>query len=309
MMKNIFTVFVFVVLSPSLLFADVDQGGELHPLVITSLPATQLLAQSLTDGTDITVELVVPANYAMGAQENYFKKNANFLEKSAVAKACVTLASAWKGDSLYPFARRNNISIIEIDAAAPIDRRQAGVVLLNGLQSGEIDPYIWRSPANLSRMVGIVASDLQRLFPRYEQAIHDNLLRFQRELFQLRTRFEILFGEKDMGEIVALTDDFLYLTSEFGVEVGRYFLKEEIDWSSAEYSEFTAYLKEMEVKTVLCRRVPGEKLAAAIADGGAAAVVFSPLATLTKSPVPQPATIFLQFFARNLNALSAALGK
>ncbi len=291
-----------------LIFAGVTKAVEIekNPLLITSLPITQLLVQHLADGTDIVVDLVVPATFSMSAQESYFKKNSAFKRKSAVATACVTVASAWKGDSFYPFARRNNIKIVELDATSPVDRTQAGVQLLHIPQSSKISPYVWRAPANVSRMVAILGNDLQRLFPGFEKSLQDNLRELQRRLFQLRTEYEVLFAEEEMGRVVALTDDFIYLTNEFGIEISNYFLKEEIDWTDKDYQLFSDYLKKAGIKAVLCKKTPGKKMAKILAEAKVIPVVYLSLVSAFDSSM-DPADNLLQFFSRNLETIHAAV--
>ncbi len=271
-------------------------------LVITSLPVTSLLVQHLVQGSDIETKMVVPARYSMAAQKNYFKKNKQFAQSAATASACVTIGSAWRGDALYPFARRHNIHIVEIDAAAPIDRSRTGVVLVTQQQSEEISPYIWRSPANLVRMAEFISDDLQRLFPQHASLFRKNLLTLQRNLFQLRTNFEILLSEKNVGTAASFTDDFDYLTSEFGIEVDRYFLKEEIDWTVEDCLEFSEYLKKNGIKLVLCNRPPQKNIADAIANAGAVAAVLQTLLNL-QTEERNPLDIFSQFYSSNLSTI------
>ncbi len=293
----------------ALIFSDVcsvHAGKERRPLIITSLPVTTLLTSHLTAGTEIETTLVIPSSYSVGAQKNYFKKNRNFAEQAAGAAACITIAAAWKEDSLYPFARRHNIHIVEIDAAAPKDRSRTGGVLLTGQGTNRISPYIWRSPANLTRMAEFICRDLQQLFPQYATELKNNLLTLQRQIFQLRTRCEIALSEKEGGAVAALTDAFDYLTSEFGIEVDRYFLKEEIDWTEKDYSNFTSYLKENGITVVLCNRPPRENIAKAIADAGAAPVILKTLLTQQKEKAA-PLEIFTDFYSYNLTAIVKAM--
>ncbi len=286
--------------------ASIHAAEERKPLVITSLPVTALLTSHLVEGTEIESALVVPSSYSMGAQKNYFKKSREFAKQAERASACVTIASAWKEDTLYPFARRHNIRIVEIDAAAPKDRRQTGVVLLTRQRDNHISPYLWRSPANLARMAEFICRDLQQLFPQYTQALKKNLLTLQRQIFQLRTRFEIAFSEKEGEAVAALTDAFDYLTSEFGVEVDRYFLKEEIDWTEQDCSTFASYLKENGIRVVLCHRQPRENIAKALADAGATPVILKDLTTQQKEETASLET-FVNLYSDNLTAIVDAM--
>ncbi len=274
------------------------------PLVISSLPATALLADHLAAGTGIETALIIPPSYAMAAQKNYFRKNKGFAKQAKTAAACITIASAWQNDTLYPFVRRHNIRIVAIDAAAPIDRSRTGVVLLSSQRDGKISPYIWRSPANLARMAEFICIDLQQLFPQYSPTLRKNLLILQRQIFRLRTRFEISFSDRELSAVAALTDAFDYLTSEFGIEVDRYFLKEEIDWTEKDCRDFARYLKENGVRVVLCGHSPREDIAEAIAAAGATPVV---LQTLTiKKGIP-PLEIFTRLYSTNLTAIIDAM--
>ncbi len=285
-----------------LFFSAINSGVIMaaeKPLVITSLPATSLLVRHLVAGSEIETELVVPAAYSMSAQKSYLKKSKTFAESAQKAAACITIAAAWRGDNLYPFARRHNIHIVAIDAAAPIDRSRSGVVLVTSRKNGEISPYIWRSPANLVRMAEFISNDLQRLFPQDAPVFKKNLQKLQRRLFQLRTHFELRLSEKDMGGTAALTDDFDYLTSEFGIEIGRYFLKEEIDWTVDDCTEFSLWLKNNDIKLVLCKREPQENIAKAIADAGAVPVVLQTLSSMNVTKIT-PEELFTRLYSYNL---------
>lgn len=201
--------------------------------ILTSLKATKLLTQTLTAGTEIKTVLTIPPTYSMNSHAHFFKKHATeFNEHARNAAACVTIRSIWSGDDLYPYARRSNVRIVEIDGSAPVDKTQAGVKLIKEYGNGFVSPFIWRSPGNLTKMADFITKDLMALYPDQSTKIYTNLKSFKRAIFKLRTEYESKLIELDSTEAISLTEDFDYLLAEFGIEITKAFLKQEIDWNA-----------------------------------------------------------------------------
>ncbi len=271
--------------------------------VLTSLEATKLLAQSLTERTGIRVELVVPATYSMNSHARYFKKHATeFNEYVKDATACVTIRSVWDHDDLYPFSRRSNVWIVEIDGSAPVDKTQAGVKLVKNPVTGKISPYIWRSPANLTKMADFVAKDLKSLYPDQASVIDSNLKSLKKDLFKLRTNYESKLIELESIEVISLTSSFDYLTSEFGIDVLESFLKQQIDWDQNDYSMLSKNIIKNEVKIVLCTQMPQQQLYETIVASGATPVVFTTLINAKDTHLAPKIRLF-GFYSTNLDAI------
>lgn len=271
--------------------------------VLTSLKATKLLTQSLTEETGINVELVVPASYSMNSHARYFKKNnSKFNEAATKAAACVTIRSVWNDDDLYPFSRRSNVRIVEIDGSAPVDKTQAGVKLVKITGSDKISPYIWRSPSNLTKMADFIAKDLCSLYPDQAPRIETNLKFLKKDIFKLRTNYESKLTELETVEAICLTADFNYLISEFGIDTLESFYKQEIDWKQKDYEALSQSITRNEAKIVICKRMPQQQLYKTIITSGAQPVVLTTLIN-AKDTRLAPKERLLNLYSTNLDAI------
>jgi hypothetical protein len=97
--------------------------------------------------------------------------------------------------------------------------------------------------------------------------------------------------------VYALTDEFVYLTSDLGLFVADYFVKQDIDWTEADYAQLTRTLQAQEIRVVIHKWEPAEPIAAAISAAGARLVVLDTLETTTD---------FAAGFAANLDRLLGA---
>ncbi|NDV25171.1 metal ABC transporter solute-binding protein, Zn/Mn family [Desulfovibrio sp. JC010] len=275
--------------------------------ILTSLKATKLLTQTLTADTRIQTIQTVPSTYSMNSQARYFKKHAReFNEQAMGAAACVTIRSIWNRDDLYPYARRANVRIVEIDGSAPVDKTQAGVKLIKEKTGGNVSPFIWRSPGNLTKMADFIAKDLMALYPDQAAVIDNNLKSLKQQLFKLRTKYELKFIDLESMDVISLTGDFDYLISEFGIEVVDSFLKQEIDWNDADVAALAQSIRENEIKTVLCNRMPQGKIFEAIVNNGAHPVVLTTLVTANDPHLP-PKQRLLEFYSENLERIYGGL--
>lgn len=275
-------------------------------IILTSLTATELLTETLVAGTGIRTILTVPATYSMNSHARYFKKHTTqFNEQAANAAACVTIRSIWNHDDLYPYARRANVRIVEIDGAAPIDKMQAGVKLIKEI-NGKISPCIWRSPGNLTKMADFIAKDLMALYPDHAPRIEDNLKSLKQDLFKLRTGYESKLVELDSVEVISLTGDFAYLISEFGIEEVDSFQKQQIDWDDSDIAALGESIRENEIKAVICNRMPQDRIHEVIVSNGANPVV---LTTLTKmdSTDDDAKSRLLKLYSGNLDLIYEGL--
>ena len=241
--------------------------------VLTSLDVIQAMGEVLTRGTSITVKDVIPEGYSMQGHGAYLKKHREaFFEAAAGADAVLTVGSAWAADPLYRWARRGNIRVVNIDVAQPLDGYGAGVPLV--AVAGEVSPYVWRSPANFTRMASIAADDLCRLAPADADGIRENLKILQTELFRLRSRYEGEFLGLDSVDLAALTRDYTYLADEFGLDIHFYLLKPEARWTDRDGRQFVEHLERDAIRGVICSWEPDARARAALKEGGAAPSVL-----------------------------------
>ncbi len=271
--------------------------------ILTSLKATKLLTQTLTQDTGIKTILSVPPTYSMNSQARYFKKHARkFNEQATNAAACVTIRSIWMQDNLYPYARRANVRIVEIDGSAPVDKTQAGVKLVRDKGSGYVSPFIWRSPGNLTKMADFIAKDLMALYPDQAAIIDNNLKSLKQDLFKLRTKYESKFIELESTEVISLTGDFDYLLSEFGIEVVESLQKQAIDWDEKDVAALEKAITKNDVNAVICKRMPQGRIYEIIVNSGAHPVVLTTLVTANTPHLPARKRL-LAFYAENLDRI------
>lgn len=286
------------------LAAAAAPAAEPTMTILTSLEVTQAVGEVLAAGTSLRVVNVIPKGYSMRGQDAYFKKHRErFFEVASTADAALTVGSAWSADPLYKWARRGNIRIVNIDAAMPLDAYGAGVALVD--VHGKYSPFVWRSPANLTRMASIASDDLCRLSPADAGTIKANLKTLQAALFKLRSKYEAAFLDLDSVDLAAFTDGYTYLADEFGLDIHFYVLEPESRWTDAEVSRIGAQLDRESVKGVLCAWEPDAKGVKAIREGGAVPVVLD---RFQREEGSDPLASLVGWYEGNLSRLVTALG-
>ena len=161
-----------------------------------------------------------------------------------------------------------------------------------------VSPYFWLSPSNVIRVLDIIGSDLQQLYPQDAATIKTNMEREKAGYLQLKSDFEQRFIAVDDPFVYALADDFVYLTSDLGLFVDDYFVKQDIDWTADDYTTLTSALQSSGVKVVIHKWEPTKAILKAITDAGATLVVLDTLETTAD---------FKGGLQQNLDKLIAAL--
>ncbi|MCE6976915.1 metal ion ABC transporter substrate-binding protein [Pseudomonas frederiksbergensis] len=272
---------MLVLLLGNPLSAFADTGRQ---QVLVALPAVYALTSTLSDGT--TLEIVrLPADAAvpMESQANALSR----LEPAVFqqATAVVTLGSLWGADPLYATARRHNLRIVEIDASHSWDTIKPGVAVARVPSNdvpwasardvdGGLSPYAWLGPVNAMRMSAIIATDLARLSPSDAPRIERNLAALEGRLRQLKANYGArLLAVPDL-RVLSLADEFTYLFGEFGIFVDGWFVRQDIDWSDADRTALTRYLRERDIHVVVHKWAPDARIAKAIEDGGARLLIL-----------------------------------
>jgi ABC-type Zn uptake system ZnuABC Zn-binding protein ZnuA len=271
----------------SLLAVAAASAGEPAPIVLTGMQATYSIATALTQDTPIRVRNVPDDGRELAVQKEYMERRmATLAPLFAGSSAVITVTNALPGDPLYRLAREANIRIVNIDAAVPWSTSIPGVALagrpVSNVEWGHAGepvatgtaPYFWISIANSIRMADIVAHDLAALFPQSAATIGRNLDQFKRSLLELRARHQEHLIEAGLDVVFALTGDFIYLTSDMGLLVDGYLIKQDAQWTPEELAALTQHLREHQIKVVLHRWLPGEAIQAAVRAGGASLVVL-----------------------------------
>jgi ABC-type Zn uptake system ZnuABC Zn-binding protein ZnuA len=255
--------------------------------VLTALPVTYSVASALAAGTHVTVENVPDNGRRMNAQQNYFAQQAPKLaEQFARADAVVTIGKLWQDDPLFVAARSANIRVVDIDATKPWSDTLEGVSVAfepqddapwsadDAERAAVPSVYFWLSPSNGARTAEIVGQDLMRLAPAEAPKIAANLAAYRRELLDLKRDYEAKLAALPDVTVYALGPGLVYLLTDMSIFVDGYFLKQDINWTEADLSSFSRYLKEHGIGVVVHQWEPSEPIKAAISSAGAKLVVL-----------------------------------
>jgi len=301
--------------------------SDAEVLVLTALPATYSIATSLAEDTSIRVVNVPIDGRPMSTQARFFERApTEVTNQLRRADAVITIGKLWREDPLYAAARAQNIRVVNIDATEPVSRTLTGVALTRepearapweappasneNVGTTRASTFFWLGPSNTERAAEIVAHDLARLSPKDANTIAQNLAMYRRILFELQQSYEARLAELDDVTVFSLSPDFVYLTADLGLLVDGYFLKQEIEWTPADFEAFTSHLKSRGIRVVIHKRDPGGAVRKAIGAAGAKLVVLRTAETFsTEAPRPSREQSYIQDLETNLRALHAALSK
>jgi len=292
-------------------------------VVLTGLPATYSMTFALASGTHIKVVNVPVDGRPMNAQARFFerppKETVDLLRR---ADAVVSIGKLWREDPLFAAARAQNIRVVGIDATEPYSATMPGVALVRepddrapwakdgaaGTADTRASPLFWTGPSNAARSAEIVAGDLSRLSPKDADRIAQNLAAYRRMLFDLKQSYEARLAELDNLSVFALTRDFVYLTTDLGLLVDGYFVRQDIEWTAADLEAFRSYLVKRGIRVVIHKWEPAEPIRQAIKAAGATLVVLRSAETFsTQAPQPSREESYLSDLESDLSALYSAL--
>ena len=310
----------WILVAAGLLRASIGSAQEeAGILVLTALPATFSVSHALAEGTGIVVENLPERGRRMSALPNLLRQSADrYAETLSRADAVVTIGKLWRDDPLFIAARGFNVRVVDIDATKPWSTTLEGIsVALEPRQTApwaESDPtarepsvHYWLSPANGARMAEIIAADLARMSPRDRVAIEANLAALRRELLGLKLEYELKLAELADVTVFALASEFVYLTSDMGLYVDAWFVKQDIDWTEADLAAFGAYLRDNGIGVVVHKWEPDERIRTAIDAAGARLAVLDTLeGGIVEDGRLMPRS-YLELMRSNLEALHAAL--
>ena len=275
------------------------QDTAQRSLVLTAMAPVYALTLPLLANTRVDLQLLPDAPRTMQSQVTIFTRQAErYADTFAKADAVIGIGRLWTGDPIYTTARSFNIRIVNIDASKPWSHELDGVAVAESPATHTVSPYFWLSPSNVIRVLDIIGSDLQQLYPQDAATIKTNMEREKAGYLQLKSDFEQRFIAVDDPCVYALADDFVYLTSDLGLFVDDYFVKQDIDWTADDYTTLTSALQSSGVKVVIHKWEPTKAILKAITDAGATLVVLDTLETTAD---------FKGGLQQNLDKLIAAL--
>jgi ABC-type Zn uptake system ZnuABC Zn-binding protein ZnuA len=319
-MRRLWLVIAGVVLS-AVAFAE-EKADDV--LVLTALPATYSVASALTQGTHIRVANVPSDGRPMNALSRYLEKpSAEVIALLREADAVVTIGKLWHQDPLFATARAQNIRVVNIDATEPYSATMPGIALVrqpgtappwqnmnktqeSGASTGEASPYFWLGPSNCARAAEIVASDLARLSPKDAEQVAKNLATFRRRLLDLKQSSEARLAEIDNVTVFSLAPEFVYLTTDLGLFVDGYFLRQDIEWTPADLAAFQKHLSARAIRVVIHKWEPSEAIQQAVKAAGATLVVLRSGESFATNAASREDS-YVSDLEANLKALDTAL--
>jgi ABC-type Zn uptake system ZnuABC Zn-binding protein ZnuA len=266
--------------------------------LLVSHPVVSSLTQAVVQGTGIAVLRPVPETLPANRQLAFFSSRgaAGLGQAARQADAVIALRSIWPDDPLFPLARRQNIRLIEIDAARPLDASLPGIALQEGAATAAALP--WLDPVNLGRMADVIAADVARLVPDAKPRLQDNVAALRQRVLATTAQSEARLARASNLSVFSLSDRLDYLVSGFNLDlVGTDAREDDAAWTPEALAALTKRLREGSVAAALHHREPPPAVAQAVQQAGAKVIV---LQTEGRDPVAE-----LQQNAERLGALAA----
>lgn len=206
MKKNI--IFIYIIFMSFVSFSKT---------VLTNTQATYTLTSMLAENTDIKVKSLFETSASMSYDQIQTLKSIPKESYNDVV-AVVDLQRVWIYDSLFEFARRENIKVIEIDASYSYQDNTSLSLLINNYHKGEnvgqTNPYVWLDLGNANKMTQIIAHDLIRLFPENKAVINKNLEKTLNILEKLAEEYNSL---DNIDGVIVLSENLNYLITYLNI--------------------------------------------------------------------------------------------
>lgn len=206
MKKNI--IFIYIIFMSFVSFSKT---------VLTNTQATYTLTSMLAENTDIKVKSLFETSASMSYDQIETLKSIPKESYNDVV-AVVDLQRVWIYDSLFEFARRENIKVIEIDASYSYQDNTSLSLLINNYHKGEnvgqTNPYVWLDLGNANKMTQIIAHDLIRLFPENKDVINKNLEKTLNILEKLAEEYNSL---DNIDGVIVLSENLNYLITYLNI--------------------------------------------------------------------------------------------
>ena len=242
--------------------------------LLVAHPVVASLTQSLV--RDTALEVLRPAPEALPAnrlQAFFSGRGAAALSQAAArADAVVALRSIWPDDPLFPLARRQNIRLIEIDAARPLDASLPGIALQEQAATAAALP--WLDPVNLGRMADVIAADLGRLLPEARPRVQANAAALRQQLLAISAQSEARLAAASNVAVFSLSDRLDYLVSGFNLDLAGSDAREDSAWTPEALAALVQQLKAAKPAAVLHHREAPPAVAQAVQQVGVRLIVL-----------------------------------
>lgn len=243
--------------------------------LLVAHPVVASLTQAVVQGTGIAVLRPVPETLPANRQLAFFGSRgaAGLAQAARQADAVIALRSIWPDDPLFPLARRQNIRLIEIDAARPLDASLPGIALREGADPAAALP--WLDAVNLGRMADVIAADVSRLVPHARPRLQDNVAALRQRLLAVTAQSEARLARAANLSVFSLSDRLDYLVSGFNLDlVGTDSREDDAAWTPEALAALAQRLREGAVAAALHHREPPPAVAQAVQEAGARLIVL-----------------------------------
>lgn len=193
--------------------------------VVTTLPVSQLLSESLLAGTDIEPMYLPPKRLPVKRIASWLKsKSTERIQKAGPFDALITVESIWPQFAAYGKVRTGNIRVVPIDIAQELN--EPGSRVRRSANPAHQRHYFWLDTDNLLVMGQILARDLGSLWPDQLDQIRKNLQSLTQDIQAYSANIDkVLLDNEVMALCVKAADlkplaqaSFLPLEQESGCE-------------------------------------------------------------------------------------------
>ncbi|QHE86712.1 metal ABC transporter solute-binding protein, Zn/Mn family [Hydrogenophaga sp. BPS33] len=242
--------------------------------LLVSHPVVAALTTVLVHDTGIGVLRPAPETLPPNRQLAFFSgRGANALGEAArQADAVVALRSIWPDDPLFPLARRENIRLIEIDAARPLDASLPGMALQE--QAASANDLPWLDPVNLGRMADVIVGDVARLVPVAKARLQANAAALRRQVLDITAQSEARLATASNVAVFSLSDRLHYLVNGFNLDLAGTDARADEAWTPQALADLTKQLRSASVAAVLHHRELPAPVAQAVQQAGVKTIVL-----------------------------------
>ena len=242
--------------------------------LLVSHPVVVALTTALVRDTGIVVLRPAPESLPASRQLAFFSgRGASALGEAArQADAVIGLRSIWPDDPLFPLARRQNIRLIEIDAARPLDASLPGMALQE--QAASANDLPWLDPVNLGRMADVIAGDVARLVPAAKARLQTNVASLRQQVLTITAQSEARLATASNLAVFSLSDRLDYLVNGFNLDLAGTDARADEAWTPEALAELTKQLRSASVAAVLHHRDLPANVAQAVQQAGVKTIVL-----------------------------------
>lgn len=242
--------------------------------LLVSHPVVAALTTALVRDTGILVLRPVPETLPPSRQLAFFSGRgaATLGEAARQADAVVGLRSIWPDDPLFPLARRENIRLIEIDAARPLDASLPGMALQE--QAASANDLPWLDPVNLGRMADVIVGDVARLVPAAKARLQANAASLRQQVLAITAQSEARLANASNVAVFSLSDRLDYLVNGFNLDLAGTDARADEAWTPEALAGLTKRLRSASVAAVLHHRELPSNVAQAVQQAGVKTIVL-----------------------------------